>query len=40
MNPTEAIIKDFTLEIPVRDIAQSVEWYSRHLGFELVPPAK
>jgi hypothetical protein len=40
MNPAEAIVKDFTLEIPVRDIQQSVEWYARHLGFELVPPAK
>ncbi|UVI33245.1 VOC family protein [Paenibacillus spongiae] len=35
-----AVVKDFTLEIPVQDIEQSVEWYIRHLGFELIPPAK
>src|SRR4051794_31898502 len=33
------IIKDFTLEIPVDDIEQSVEWYVKNLGFELISPA-
>ncbi|RAV23405.1 VOC family protein [Paenibacillus contaminans] len=40
MNHVISIVKDFTLEIPVKDIAQSAEWYEKYLGFELVPPVK
>jgi len=29
MNHVISIVKDFTLEIPVKDIAQSAEWYRR-----------
>lgn len=34
----DRIVKDFTLEIPVKDIEQSVEWYVKYLGFDLIPP--
>lgn len=40
MNTAIAAVKDFTLEIPVQDVEQSVEWYVNYLGFELVPPVK
>ncbi|MGZ9583754.1 VOC family protein [Paenibacillus marinisediminis] len=40
MNTNNVIVKDMTLEIPVKDIHQSAEWYSNHLGFEVVPPIK
>ncbi|REE89005.1 glyoxalase/bleomycin resistance protein/dioxygenase superfamily protein [Paenibacillus taihuensis] len=34
----QQVVKDFTLEIPVKDIQQSAEWYVNYLGFELVEP--
>ncbi|XEC92941.1 VOC family protein [Paenibacillus tarimensis] len=40
MSTSKAVVKDFTLEIPVNDIQQSAEWYSKHLGFEVIPPLK
>lgn len=40
MSTSHAIVKDFTMEIPVKDIQQSAEWYSKHLGFEIVQPIK
>jgi len=40
MSKPSLIVKDMTLEIPVQDINQSVDWYVNHLGFELIPPAK
>lgn len=40
MHTDQGIVKDFTLEIPVKDLEQSVDWYMRHLGFELIPPVK
>ncbi|SEO00520.1 VOC family protein [Paenibacillus sp. OV219] len=32
----QQVVKDFTLEIPVKDIEQSAKWYVDYLGFELV----
>jgi catechol 2,3-dioxygenase-like lactoylglutathione lyase family enzyme len=37
---SEIIVKLMTHEIPVKDIKESAAWYVKHLGFELVPPAK
>ncbi len=40
MSIHNVIVKDMTLEIPVKDIQQSVEWYVQHLGFEVITPVK
>lgn len=34
----QRVVKDFTLEIPVKDIKESASWYANYLGFEVVEP--
>jgi catechol 2,3-dioxygenase-like lactoylglutathione lyase family enzyme len=40
MSTKNVVVKDITLEIPVKDIQQSADWYSKHLGFEVILPLK